>query len=181
MRKRFLEYGSMALSLIKWEAATASAQSLQRAAPDIQLSVTRYIVIGVIFIIFASFSDLLADIFLFSGVSILPLSYATGLFFSMRMIILTLLAKLYSNTNINMFTKIAVVGSVVDTSNAAMELFLQRIYTRNSARHYQSTLILLLWKVQGIISEIIIYTFSLHLDMELCCLPYYSAVFILLL
>ena len=132
-RERLLGYGSILLSLITFEAAAASAQGLQRAAPDIQLSVIRYIVIGIIsgifiyirkvnisisrstfiFIIFASLSDLLADIFFFTGVSILPLSYATGLFFSMRMVILTVLTKLYFYNDINIFTIVAVVGSVV--------------------------------------------------------------------
>ena len=126
-------YASIFLSLVSWEAAGAAAQGLQRNVPDFQLAVIRYIAIASIsglvvymrntdiyitkenyFSVFlASIFDILSDVFFFAGVSFLPLSHATGVFFATRMLIVAVLTKYYFGEHVNVFMIMAVIGSIL--------------------------------------------------------------------
>ena len=126
-------YGSILLSLVSWEAAGAAAQGLQRVVPDFQLSLIRDIVIAsisgifvymrntamyiprenYIYVLLTSIFGILSDVLFFSGVSFLPLSQATGIFFATRMIILAIITKFYFGDHVNIFMIIGVIGSIV--------------------------------------------------------------------
>ena len=157
-------YGSIVASLVSWEAAGASSQGLQRAIPDMQLAVIRYLYIMAIsgLVVFvrktdmyiskekylqvflAATFDLISDVCFYAGVSFLPLSHATGLYFGTRMIIIAGITAFYYGNHVNVFMVGAIVTSLVGLiclnqpwsilSDGFIPAFLEKVACPNSTR-----------------------------------------------
>ena len=132
-RDRFVGYAALLLSLISWETAGATAQALQRAVPDLQLNIYRQIVTAAISatymwathtplyvpredyfkLLLMTLAEFVCPLFYYAGVSMLPLSHATGFYLGMRMIIIAIVMKVLLHQRMDLFIKVAFVGSLL--------------------------------------------------------------------
>ena len=128
--KTFLGYVMLAVHIASWTASALSVQALQMAVPEFQLSALRYIgciLVSIIFIyirkpsihlsqehyayiIAMSIASVSFNVCYFSAVSLLPLTNASALTMSLRMIFFTLIMKVKFQEQLDKILIISIVG-----------------------------------------------------------------------
>ena len=129
-RKAILGYVMLAIDLASWAASSIAVQALQRTVPDFQLSALRYIgcivvssiwifikkpsahlqYIEYMYIIAMSIASVLFNVCYFSAVSLLPLTNASAVYVSFRMIFFTLITTIKSQIPFDKILIISIVG-----------------------------------------------------------------------
>ena len=129
-RKALLGYVMLAIGFLSWAASSMAVQALQRDVPDFQLSALRYIGCIVVssiwifikkpsadiqngeylYIIAMSIASVFFNVCYFSAVSFLPLTNASAVYISFRMIFFTLITTIKSQVPIDKILIISIAG-----------------------------------------------------------------------
>ena len=129
-RKKLLGFVLLAINIVSWSSSSLAVQALQRAVPDFQLGALRYIgcmLVSIIwiyiqkpslhllkvqcaYIVAMSMASILYNVCYFSAVSLLPLTNASALSMSLRMISFTLMMRIKFQEPLDSILIISVVG-----------------------------------------------------------------------
>ena len=129
-KKTILGYIMLGISITTWTTSSVAVQALQRAVPDFQLSALRYIgciIVSVIwiciqkptihlekfqyaYIIAMSTAGVFFNVCFFTAVSMLPLTNASSLTVSLRMIFFAMMTRVQSHVPLNKILIVSIVG-----------------------------------------------------------------------
>ena len=134
-KNKLLGYGFAVMVIFSFLSSGVAVQALQRAVPDFELSIFRYVgatlTAGILIalqrkplhvpkdcyfpIVIMAVTSLLFNFFYFFAVSILPLSHASGLTETFRMLAYLILISIISRTYPEKLTIIAILGCTLGT------------------------------------------------------------------